>query len=135
MLNWVRRVFRQAFGFRLANPGLARCTICHVSHRDAGPLVEGLDNFLVCASCVQRLSDAEPLPVEAEHTEIASRPTVGSENPYELLPAVDINSRVCIFCGDRLRSNLLRTLDYQHFVCSGCLAICEDLLRSASEVQ
>ena len=130
MLYWISRIFRQAFGFRQVDRHELRCTVCRTLHRDAGPLVEGLDNFLVCTSCVQRLSETEPLPVEAEGTEFVSSARSNAENPYEP-PTIDRNSRVCIFCNDR--SKLLRTLDNQYFACADCVDISKDLLKSASE--
>ena len=93
MLYWISRIFRQAFGFRQVDRNELRCTVCRTLHRDAGPLVEGLDNFLVCTSCVQRLSETEPLPVEAEGTEFVSSARSNAENPYEP-PTTDRNSRV-----------------------------------------
>lgn len=119
------------FGFRQVDRHLARCTICRALHRDAGPLVEGSDNFLVCTSCVQRLSETEPFPVEAERTEVVSPATSDTENPYEP-PAHDANSHVCILCGDRLLNKLVCTLDNQHFVCSDCIEKSKELLKAAS---
>ena len=131
MLYWISRIFRQAFGFRQVDRNELRCTVCRTLHRDAGPLVEGLDNFLVCTSCVQRLSETEPLPVEAEGTEFVSSARSNAENPYEP-PTHDANSHVCILCGDRLLNKLVCTLDNQHFVCSDCIEISKELLKAAS---
>lgn len=130
MQNWISRIFRQAFGFSQTDRHVPRCTICSASHRDAGPFVEGLDNFLVCASCLHRLAETELLPVEIEDTEGGSSAPSNAENPYEPPTAVR-NSRVCIFCGDRNKS--LRTLDNLYFACSDCVAISKDLIKSASE--